>query len=134
MELSFGWTSELILGKLTVTTLCSSEVGSVNIILKIFVIKTSPAAAPGPYHHGNLAPALVEAALALLDETQDWGFSLREVARRAGVSHDAPYKHFPEKRDLLASVAARGFEALVERTLASLKGVTGARAQLIACG
>ena len=87
-----------------------------------------------PYHHGNLAPALVEAALALLDETQDWAFSLREVARRAGVSHNAPYKHFPEKRDLLAAVAARGFEALAERTLASLKGVTGARAQLIACG
>ena len=87
-----------------------------------------------PYHHGNLAPALVEAALALLDETQDWAFSLREVARRAGVSHNAPYKHFPEKRDLLAAVAARGFEALAERTLASLKGVTGARGQLIACG
>lgn len=87
-----------------------------------------------PYHHGNLAPALVEAALALLDETQDWAFSLREVARRAGVSHNAPYKHFPEKRDLLAAVAARGFKALAERTHASLKGVTGARAQLIACG
>jgi AcrR family transcriptional regulator len=87
-----------------------------------------------PYHHGNLAPALVEAALALLDETQDWAFSLREVARRAGVSHNAPYKHFPEKRDLLAAVAARGFETLAERTLASLKGVTEARAQLIACG
>jgi AcrR family transcriptional regulator len=87
-----------------------------------------------PYHHGNLVPALVEAALALLDETQDWTFSLREVARRAGVSHNAPYKHFPEKRDLLAAVAARGFEAMAERTLASLKSVRGARAQLIACG
>src|SRR6202050_2850154 len=102
--------------------------------LEFFVIKTSRGAAPGPYHHGNLGPALVEAALALLDETQDWTFSLREVARRAGVSHNAPYKHFPEKRDLLAAVAARGFEALAERTLASLKGVAGARAQLIACG
>jgi AcrR family transcriptional regulator len=87
-----------------------------------------------PYHHGNLAPALVEAALALLGETQDWAFSLREVARRAGVSHNAPYKHFPEKRDLLAAVAARGFEALAERSLASLRGVTVGRAQLIACG
>jgi AcrR family transcriptional regulator len=87
-----------------------------------------------PYHHGNLARALIEAALALLDETQDWAFSLREVARRAGVSHNAPYKHFPEKRDLLAAVAARGFEALAERMLASLKGVTGALAQLNACG
>ena len=96
--------------------------------------KTSRHPAPRPYHHGNLAQALVEAALVLLDETQDWAFSLREVARRAGVSHNAPYKHFPEKRDLLAAVAARGFEALAEFTLASLKSVTGARAQLIACG
>jgi AcrR family transcriptional regulator len=90
--------------------------------------------APSRYHHGNLGPALVEAALALLAETQDWAFSLREVARRAGVSHNAPYKHFPEKRDLLAAVAARGFEALAERTLSSLAGLTDARAQLIACG
>jgi AcrR family transcriptional regulator len=98
------------------------------------VAKASRRPTSRPYHHGNLAPALVEAALALLDETQDWAFSLREVARRAGVSHNAPYKHFPEKRDLLAALAARGFEALAERTLASSKGVTGAQAQLIACG
>jgi AcrR family transcriptional regulator len=98
------------------------------------VAKASRRPTSRPYHHGNLAPALVEAALALLDETQDWAFSLREVARRAGVSHNAPYKHFPEKRDLLAALAARGFEALAECMLASLKGVIGARVQLIACG
>jgi hypothetical protein len=102
--------------------------------LEIFVIKTSRGAAPGPYHHGNLGPALVEAALALLDETQCWAFSLREVVRRAGVSHNAPYKHFPEKRDLLAAVAASGFEALAERTLSSLEGLTNAWARLLACG
>jgi AcrR family transcriptional regulator len=98
------------------------------------VVKAFRRAAPRPYHHGNLGPALVEAALALLDETQDWDFSLREVARRAGVSHNAPYKHFPEKRDLLAAVAARGFEALAERTLSSLEALTDARARLLACG
>jgi AcrR family transcriptional regulator len=102
--------------------------------LEIFVVKTSRRTAPRPYHHGNLAHAVVEAALALLDETQDWNFSLREVARRAGVSHNAPYKHFPEKRDLLAAVAARGFEALAERMLASLEGLTDVRARLLACG
>jgi AcrR family transcriptional regulator len=98
------------------------------------VTTSSGCAAPRPYHHGNLVPALLEAALALIDETQDWDFSLREVARRAGVSHNAPYKHFPEKRDLLAAVAARGFEALAERALASLEGLTDARARLLACG
>ena len=98
------------------------------------VAKTVRRPARRPYHHGNLAPALVAAALALLDETQDWAFSLREVARRAGVSHNAPYKHFVEKRDLLAAVAARGFEALAERMLSAVTGVAGARAQLLACG
>ncbi|MGO8799304.1 MAG: TetR/AcrR family transcriptional regulator [Roseiarcus sp.] len=98
------------------------------------MIKAARRTAPRRYHHGNLAAALVEAALTLLDETQDWAFSLREVARRAGVSHNAPYKHFPEKRDLLAAVAARGFEALGGRTLSSLEGVTDARARLLACG
>src|ERR1700683_1423262 len=99
-----------------------------------FMVKTARRSAPRPYHHGNLVPTLIEAAVALLDETQDWTFSLREVARRAGVSHNAPYKHFPEKRDLLAAVAARGFEALAERTLASLEGLTDARARVLACG
>ena len=98
------------------------------------MVKAVRRRAPSPYHHGNLGPALVEAALTLLDETQDWAFSLREVARRAGVSHNAPYKHFPEKRDLLAAVAASGFAALAERTLSSLEGLTDARARLLACG
>src|ERR1700735_5606211 len=102
--------------------------------LEIFLGRAFRRTSPRPFHHGNLAPALVEAALALLDETQDWDFSLREVARRAGVSHNAPYKHFPEKRDLLAAVAARGFEVLAERTLSSLEGLTDARARLLACG
>ena len=98
------------------------------------MVKTSRSIAARPYHHGNLPAALVEAALALLVETQDWTFSLREVARRADVSHNAPYKHFPEKRDLLAAVAARGFEALAERTLCSMERATNARDRLLACG
>ena len=64
------------------------------------------------YHHGDLRRALVSAALALLNETQDWGFSLREVARRAGVSHNAPYNHFAGKQALLAAVAAAGYDTL----------------------
>jgi AcrR family transcriptional regulator len=95
--------------------------------------KTSPQTEVRPYHHGALAAALIEAALALLDETQDWEFSLREVARRAGVSHNAPYKHFPEKRDLLAAVAARGFEALAEKMAKARDDAEGARARIAAC-
>src|SRR5271170_7712030 len=80
------------------------------------------AAIPRPYHHGDLRRALIDAAVSLVAEEQDWSFSLREVARRAGVSHNAPYNHFPEKRDLLGAVAAAGFEALRERMRATVVG------------
>ena len=89
-------------------------------------------AEPRPYHHGDLRRALINAALALVTEEQDWAFSLREVARRAGVSHNAPYNHFPEKRDLLGAVAAAGFEALRERMRVSVAGVADPRTALIA--
>jgi AcrR family transcriptional regulator len=85
-----------------------------------------------PYHHGDLRRALIEAALALVTEEQDWAFSLREVARRAAVSHNAPYNHFPEKRDLLGAVAAAGFEALRDRMQAAVAGVTDPRVALLA--
>lgn len=65
-----------------------------------------------PYHHGDLRRALIDAALQILEEEQNWEFTLRELARRAGVSHAAPYKHFADKRELLAEVAAVGFERL----------------------
>ena len=55
------------------------------------------------------------AALEILSETQSLDFSLRELARRAGVSHNAPYKHFADKRELLAAVSAVGFEQLTKR-------------------
>ena len=74
------------------------------------------------YHHGDLRRALVEAALSLLTKTQRWDFSLREVARRANVSHNAPYSHFASKRDLLGAVAVKGYEILRARLLSALRG------------
>jgi len=65
-----------------------------------------------PYHHGNLKQALLEAAVELIAETGPRGFTLREAARRAGVSHNAPYRHFRDRGDLLAAVAADGFDRL----------------------
>jgi AcrR family transcriptional regulator len=85
------------------------------------------------YHHGDLRHALIVAARALVTETQDWTFSLREVARRAGVSHNAPYNHFPEKRDMLAAVAADGFETLRQRTLKAIESAQSAREALANC-
>jgi AcrR family transcriptional regulator len=65
-----------------------------------------------PYHHGNLRDALLQASLALIREGGLGEFTLREVARRAGVSHAAPYRHFREKAELLAAVAEDGFDRL----------------------
>jgi len=64
------------------------------------------------YHHGNLRPALLRAAVRLIAQSGPGGFTLREVARRAGVSHNAPYRHFRNKEELLAEVAAQGFEEM----------------------
>jgi AcrR family transcriptional regulator len=87
---------------------------------------------PPPYHHGDLRRALIETALQLVTEEQDWTFSLREVARRAGVSHRAPYNHFPEKLDLLAAIAAVGFERLRDGLLRAMAGIDDAEARLAA--
>jgi AcrR family transcriptional regulator len=84
-----------------------------------------------PYHHGDLRRALIDTALQLVTEEQDWTFSLREVARRAGVSHRAPYNHFPGKLDLLAAVAAVGFERLRDGMLRAMAGVDRAEALLL---
>jgi len=66
------------------------------------------------YHHGSLKKALLEAALALIRKSGSSAFTLREVARRAGVSHNAPYRHFRHKEELLAALAAEGFDRLTE--------------------
>jgi AcrR family transcriptional regulator len=87
-----------------------------------------------PYHHGDLRRALIDAAMTLITEEQDWTFSLREVARRAGVSHSAPYNHFGDKQDMLVAVAGTGFERLRERMAASVAGIAVADKALLACG
>jgi AcrR family transcriptional regulator len=91
-------------------------------------------AVPQPYHHGDLRRALIETALVLVTEEQDWAFSLREVARRAGVSHQAPYNHFPEKQDLLAAVAIVGFERLRDGMKRATTGLDDPEALLAAIG
>lgn len=66
------------------------------------------------YHHGNLRETLLDAAIRLIAEAGPKGFTLREIARRAGVSHNAPYRHFRDKDELLAEVARQGFEELTQ--------------------
>jgi AcrR family transcriptional regulator len=74
------------------------------------------------YHHGDLRPALMRACLDVLRESSFGALSLREVARRAGVSHAAPYRHFADKEALLAAVAEEGFRLLAERIEAAARG------------
>ncbi|MDR3421943.1 MAG: TetR/AcrR family transcriptional regulator [Xanthobacteraceae bacterium] len=73
---------------------------------------------PRGYHHGNLKEALLRAALELIAQKGPAGFTFAEAARWAGVSPAAPYRHFRDRDELLASIALRGFnlfEAALKR-------------------
>jgi AcrR family transcriptional regulator len=83
------------------------------------------------YHHGDLKRALTEAALALVAEKGPKGFTLSEAARRAGVSLAAPYRHFADKADLLASVAEQGFLELHQAMAATGDGISDPRDRVI---
>jgi AcrR family transcriptional regulator len=72
--------------------------------------KSGEGDAPRGYHHGNLREALIRAALELIARKGTAGFTFAEAARFAGVSPAAPYRHFRDRDELMASVALRGFE------------------------
>ena len=86
------------------------------------------------YHHGDLPNALRRAAVDVISERGLGSFSLREVARRAGVSHTAPAHHFGDVRGLLTSVAAEGFIELEHALRASIVDVDDPVARLMALG
>jgi len=67
---------------------------------------------PKPYHHGDLHREILCAARDLLEENNIASLSLRAVAKRVGVSHTAPYRHFKDKESLLAGIAGVGFSEL----------------------
>ena len=80
------------------------------------------------YHHGALRQALIDGAKEILAESGQEQFSLNEVARRAGVSTAAPYRHFSNRDELLGAVAEEGYATLAEKLentsgLARLGGV-----------
>jgi AcrR family transcriptional regulator len=72
----------------------------------------SPSGSRDRYHHGDLRRALLAAAVEAIDEVGPTAMSLRDVARRAGVSHAAPAHHFGDKAGLLTALAAEGFRGL----------------------
>jgi AcrR family transcriptional regulator len=77
-----------------------------------------------PYHHGNLAQALLLGAAEVIAEVGPSQMSLREVARRSGVSSAAPVHHFGDKAGLLTALAAEGFQLLAQ-TLGDTSERTG---------
>jgi AcrR family transcriptional regulator len=86
------------------------------------------------YHHGDLKRALTSAALSLVAERGPKGFTLTEAARRAGVSAAAPYRHFADKADLLATVAEQGFLDLHTALTAGADAASGPSDKLIGIG
>ncbi len=94
------------------------------------------AKATGRYHHGDLKQALLEIALALVERDGVQAVTMRGVARSAGVSEPAVYRHYPDKEALLAAVAALGFHdftsALREARLRGSDPLAGLEAQGLA--
>ena len=83
-----------------------------------------------PYHHGNLRPALISAAIGEIEESGPAAMSLRAVARRAGVTHAAATYHFGDRAGLLTAVAAEGYRLLAE----ALRGAQEARGSFLEVG
>ncbi|MGB1014669.1 MAG: TetR/AcrR family transcriptional regulator [Nannocystaceae bacterium] len=86
------------------------------------------------YHHGDLRTTILKAAVSLIAERGLHGLSLRECARRAGVSHAAPYRHFQDKNALLLAIAREGFDGLAEAGEQAMLGITDPRQRLDAYG
>ncbi|WP_414942251.1 TetR/AcrR family transcriptional regulator [Amycolatopsis sp. cmx-11-51] len=72
-----------------------------------------------PYHHGDLRRAVLDAAVAAITEHGPAGISLRDLARRAGVSHAGPVHHFGDKTGVLTALAAEGFGLLADALAAT---------------
>lgn len=90
---------------------------------------------PKPYHHGDLRSALLQAAEAELAARGIEAFSLRSVAKRAGVSHAAPAHHFGDANGLLTALAAEGFrQFLAAQSAREAKAAPDAPSQLVAAG
>jgi AcrR family transcriptional regulator len=89
-----------------------------------------PAEPTRSYHHGDLRPTLLRAAVEVIGQSGPAAMSLREVARRAGVTHAAASYHFGDKAGLLTAVAAQGYRMLAEE----LRSVRDARRGFLEVG
>jgi AcrR family transcriptional regulator len=99
----------------------------------LLAMSSSKLPARDDYHHGDLRRHLIAIAREIVASKGPGGVSLREVARLAGVSHNAPYRHFESREDLLSAVAAQGFREL-ERELKSATSMVQPDKKLNAAG
>ena len=81
---------------------------------------SSRPSAPRPYHHGDLKNAMVDAAVATARRQGPEAVVIRDIARQVGVSHNAAYRHFASRDELLEAVAQVGLRELAERMQARL--------------
>lgn len=97
---------------------------------------TKPAAAPAKaaYHHGDLRRSLLDAALGLVASHGVQGFTLREAARAANVSHNAPYRHFPSRTHLLVELAIEGQGHLLNALQAAVSRASDHRERIVRMG
>ena len=87
------------------------------------------------YHHGDLRNALIEAGVEILAQEGENALSLRKVARKVGVSHAAPYRHFENKEALIAAIADEGYQKLEEQMKEAIAQFPdGSNIQLIELG
>jgi AcrR family transcriptional regulator len=97
---------------------------------------TKPAAAPTKtaYHHGDLRRSLLDAALGLVASDGVQGFTLREAARAANVSHNAPYRHFPSRTHMLIELAIEGQGLLLNALKAAVARTADNRDRIVRLG
>lgn len=90
--------------------------------VKAALVPRAPRSPKRTYHHGDLRRALLDAALHILDEEGVHALTLREVARRVGVTQAAPYHHFADKEAILAALAEEGFVELLDAMVRARDG------------
>ena len=105
-----------------------------KITRKLYTVKMPKRSLSKPadqYHHGDLRRSLIAAALEIIEKEGLEALSLRAVARRANVSHTAPYHHFTNRAELLSAVALEGFDALREGIARRTAGIDEPRTALV---
>jgi AcrR family transcriptional regulator len=90
--------------------------------------------ARGRYHHGDLRRAILDTSIALIEREGVAALTLRGVARALGVSHAAPLHHFADRTELLATIAAEGFDELTRRMQEAIAKEEEPVARLVASG